>query len=43
MTGSANILIKDPMNPLSELLNLLRLIGREDVAIMIEKDFSPWI
>ena len=43
MTSSANILIKETLNPLSELLNLLRLIGREDVALMIEKDFSPWI
>jgi hypothetical protein len=39
-TGSGSI--KDP-NPLTELLNLLRIIGREDVALMIEKDFSPWI
>jgi hypothetical protein len=39
-TGNGSI--KDP-NPLTELLNLLRIIGREDVALMIEKDFSPWI
>ena len=44
MTNSANILIKDPMvNPLTDLLNLLRVIGREDVALMIEKDFNPWL
>ena len=48
--GTGNILVKDPSsdfrvpspNPLSELLNLLRVIGREDAALMIEKDFSPW-
>lgn len=30
-------------NPLVDLLNLLRVIGRQDAALMIEKDFGPWI
>ncbi len=30
-------------NPLVDLLNLLRVIGRQDAALMVEKDFGPWI
>ena len=30
-------------NPMTDLLNLLRVIGRQDSALMIEKDFGPWI
>ena len=31
------------VNPLVDLLNLLRVIGRQDAALMVEKDFGPWI
>ena len=31
------------VNPLVDLLNLLRVIGRQDAAHMVEKDFGPWI
>ena len=31
------------VNPIVDLLNLLRVIGRQDAAQMVEKDFGPWI
>lgn len=31
------------VNPVVDLLNLLRVIGRQDAAQMVEKDFGPWI
>lgn len=30
-------------SPMADLLNLLRVIGRQDAALMVEKDFGPWI
>ena len=34
---------KNSVNPLVDLLKLLRVIGRQDAALMVEKDFGPWI
>ena len=31
------------VSPLVDLLNLLRVIGRQDAALMLEKDYGPWI
>ena len=35
--------IYSQVNPIVDLLNLLRVIGRQDAAQMVEKDFGPWI
>ena len=31
------------VNPVNDLLSLLRAIGRQDVATMIEQDVGPWV
>ena len=43
-SSSGNSLAENgSVSPLVDLLNLLRVIGRQDAALMVEKDFGPWI
>ena len=32
-----------PSNPVNELMNHLKVIGRNDVALVLEKDVGPWV
>ena len=30
-------------NPINELANHLKLVGRNDIALVLEKDVGPWV
>ena len=34
---------KNSQNPINELTNHLKQIGRNDIALILEKDVGPWV